>query len=600
MDISKKGSELIKPISLLSGFDMAIENSEGFVLCGTGNWVDKIGTYRPSGSYFDLTLKNGKPYTCTDTKRSPQCYKCPLRKECPYSFTASAPIIIDGEVAGLVGYLGYQYSQKESFLKRQSVLMDVLRELTSLTKTFISDSEQQDFGPISKIYVEILNELNEGVMLLDSRLRVTYTNNAASSFLDIVSKELIGQKLKTKFPEVAEAFSNFENNISSKKVSNTNRFYKSLKSNLYGTLSLHKWDKENIRFVIFKDSTTDILSSNIKKNARTQEAAIFENVIGESKAINDAKAVAARLAQNDSSILISGETGVGKEIFARSIHRGSSRHANPFVVVNCAAIPEALAESELFGYEKGAFSGASLDGKQGKFEAAEGGTLLLDEIGELPYHLQSKLLRAVEQFEIEKVGATKPGKVNVRIIAATNRDLKSLIIEGKFREDLYYRLNVMPLRIPPLRERPEDIPVLIKHFLCQYDSRKRGLYEYFTTELIGALLAYDWPGNVRELINICQYLVNNHSDGPLTVDNLPPDLYETLSENIVPELKKPNCTKSSQPRRKIRSVDKMIIFQALEKYGKDTAGKKKAASEIGISLSTLYRKMKTYKLININ
>lgn len=600
MDIAEKGADLIKPISLLSGFDMAIEDSEGFVLCGTGHWVEKVGTYRPSGSYFDLTLKKGESYTCTETKKSPQCYKCPLREECPYSFTASAPIIIDGEVAGLIGYLGYHYAQKESFLKRQSVLMDVLNELTSLAKTLCSDTDKQDFGPTSKIYVEILNELNEGVMLLDSRLRVTYANRAASSILDVVSNDLLGKKLKTKLPEVAAAFSHFETKTSSSKDKEINKFNKIFNSDLYGTMSLHQWDRENTRFVIFKDNAFDTHRSNNMTIADSIDTAVFNDIIGESKTIKDTKAAAARLAQNDTSILIYGETGVGKELFARAIHRGSKRSGNPFVVVNCAAIPEALAESELFGYEKGAFSGANLDGKRGKFEIAEGGTLLLDEVGELPFHLQSKLLRAVEQLEVEKVGATKPGKIDVRIIAATNRDLKSLIVEGKFREDLYYRLNVMPLKIPPLRERLEDIPLLIEHFLNHCDNRKRNLYFYFTTELIGSLLAYDWPGNVRELINFCQYLTINYREGPITIADLPPDLYETLSNTTGPDTKKTKSKNSSQSKRTLRSVDKMLIFQALEKYGSDTAGKRKAAAEIGISLSTLYRKIKACKPKYIN
>lgn len=591
MNIAKKGSELIKPISLLSGFDMAIENSDGFVLSGTGRWLDKVGTYRPSGSYFDLTLKNGESYTCTETKNSPQCYKCPLREECPYSFTASVPIIIDGKVAGLIGYLGYQYSQKESFLRRQSVLMDVLKELSTLAKTICYDPDNQDFGPISKVYTEILNELNEGVMLLDSQLRITYANRAVSSLLDLVPRSLLGQKLKTHLPEAAKAFKHLESEASSTKK-NTNRFYKRLNSKTYGTMDLYHWNYEQTRFVIFNNNTSDNLSSNDITAIKNKETTIFHDLIGNSKAINDTKAAAARLTQNEASVLISGETGVGKEVFARAIHKGSRRHSKPFVVVNCAAIPEALAESELFGYEKGAFSGANLSGKPGKFEVAEGGTLLLDEIGELPLHLQSKLLRAVEQLEIEKVGATKPCKIDVRIIAATNRDLKSLIGQGKFREDLYYRLNIMPLRIPPLRERLEDIPLLLEHFLYKYDSKNRNLYELFTTKLIGSLLAYDWPGNVREIINISQYLAINYSKGPIDLIDLPPDLHEILSSNNNKFIKEKSCFANSQSKNTLRTLDKVLIYQALEKYGKDTAGKCKAAAELGISLSTLYRKIK--------
>lgn len=581
---------------------MALEDKKGLVLGGTGQWIKKVGTYRPEGSYFDLTLKTGEPYACTDPKFSPQCYKCPIRGNCPYSCTASYPIIFDGEVKGLIGYLGYKNSQRDFFLEKQSVLMEALEELTSFASILYDDTNRGRPECSPTLFEDILNELHEGIMFLDSRLRVTFVNRAASLMLNSAPGDLLGKKIKTKLLDVENAFKQFQksNSLYSHKIDK--KMNAEIDGGSYGMISLHQWNESETRFVILKDYLTGGrkgLSSGI--GGIDKESAEFEGILGKSEVINSTKQQAVRLAKTDAPILIVGETGVGKEIFAKVIQRISRRQKKPFIIVNCAAIPETLAESELFGYERGAFSGANQDGKPGKFEVADGGTLFLDEIGELPLNAQSKLLRAVEQMEVEKVGAIKPTKIDVRIIAATNRDLKSLMNKGKFREDLYYRLNVMPLKIPALRERREDIPILIMHFLKVFGGPQTELFKNFTTELMGALLSYDWPGNVRELKNICQFLVVNYTGRPLKVKDLPPYMQELFIANGQPGEKAPwglqagnqcaPCTKGA-----MQSVNEVLIRQTLNKYGYTTAGKRKTAASLGISLSTLYRKMKQYNI----
>lgn len=203
--------------------------------------------------------------------------------------------------------------------------------------------------------------------------------------------------------------------------------------------------------------------------------------------------------------MIAGESGTGKEVVARAIHKLSDRHAKPFIAINCAAIPEQLLESELFGYVKGAFTGASANGKTGLIQAANSGTLFLDEIGDMPLTLQAKLLRAIESREIQPVGASHPVQVDIRIISATNQNLEQYIAEGKFREDLYYRLNVIPLRLPPLRERQEDIELLIHYFLHLHTGRLNLVYPGVAQDVIDFLKRYRWPGNIRELSNLMEY-----------------------------------------------------------------------------------------------
>ena len=261
---------------------------------------------------------------------------------------------------------------------------------------------------------------------------------------------------------------------------------------------------------------------------RVYEDLHVEGIVGRSKEILEVLDLIHRVAPTNATVLLRGESGVGKELFARAIHFLSPRANRPLVTVNCGAIPESLLEAELFGYEKGAFTGA-YSSKKGKFELAHGGTLFLDEVGELPLHLQVKLLRALQEKEVERLGGTKAIKVDVRIVAATNRDLEKMVSEGKFREDLYYRLSVIPIFIPPLRERKEDIPALVQHFLERF-RKEYGKEVAISPEVMDAFLNYDWRGNVRELQNVLERMIILDKDGILTEDDLPPEMKRTSAK----------------------------------------------------------------------
>ncbi len=245
----------------------------------------------------------------------------------------------------------------------------------------------------------------------------------------------------------------------------------------------------------------------------------YHTFVGESKPIKEKLQIALKVAETDSSVLLLGESGVGKELFAEQIHLGSPRNTGPFIRVNCAALPEGLLESELFGHVKGAFTDAVSD-RRGRFELADGGTIFLDEIADMPLSLQAKLLRVIQQRTFERVGASESTSVNVRIIAATNRDLEKEVAEGRFRSDLYYRLNVLPIRIPPLRERREDIPILAEFFLKKHSSETKKQLRGFTDDAMEALLAYAWPGNVRELENAVERSVVFSRDDYVSTDAL--------------------------------------------------------------------------------
>ena len=282
------------------------------------------------------------------------------------------------------------------------------------------------------------------------------------------------------------------------------------------------FDKDEVRQIVAKALRTRELSGADATAAPSGQGVRF-GIIGASPGIADLYAVLERVADTPTTVMITGESGTGKELVARALHEHSGRKDKPFIKVNCAAIPKELIESELFGYERGAFTGA-VASKPGRFELANGGTLFLDEIGEIPIEMQVKLLRALQESEFERVGGIKTIRVDVRLVAATNRDLKKLLAVGNFREDLFYRLNVVPIRLPALRERTSDIPLLVEHFLTKFNERLKKHVEGVEPDASEALVAYPWPGNIRELENVIERAVLFCDTQRLRASDLSPEI----------------------------------------------------------------------------
>lgn len=317
----------------------------------------------------------------------------------------------------------------------------------------------------------------------------------------------------------------------------------------------------------------------------------FDTIIGTSSAMMLLKQRAMQISSSDSTILITGESGTGKDLLARAIHTESPRKNKPFISINCAAIPETLLESELFGYVKGAFTGAERSGKLGKFQLAEGGTIFLDEIGDMPLHLQAKLLTTLQNHQIDPIGATKPIDIDVRVISATNKDLEKLIAEKQFREDLYFRLNVIPIKIPALRERPDDIELLLNHAIDKFSS-KLGKPVYFIQPGAKAtLLSYKWPGNVRELENVIEYAINMTTTNAIRLVDLPERITEKEPEAFAEA--SPVVSSIGNLKEQLAEAEQEIIKRALDSYGWTLEGKRQAADALGISESTLYRRLRT-------
>ncbi|GER67728.1 ATPase AAA [Weizmannia acidilactici] len=313
----------------------------------------------------------------------------------------------------------------------------------------------------------------------------------------------------------------------------------------------------------------------------------FEDIIGVSDVLKNTIQSAKRVSKSDVTIMLRGESGTGKEMFAQSIHNESDRKDKPFIAINCAAIPENLLESELFGYEKGAFTGAEKD-KPGRLELANKGTLFLDEIGDMSLYLQAKILRVIQEKTFERIGSNKSKEIDVRIISATHRDLEELVRKGEFREDLYYRISVIPIYIPPLRERKEDLPILIEHFMSGFSRDMQRSPKKLSAEVLQKLIQYDWPGNIRELQNVVRHFVELEIGDTVTVKSLPSALRK--KEETAP------LTVEAQSFKNHSKPNKKQIQNLLDRYGWSTEGKKKAAAHLGISLATLYRYMKKMKI----
>ena len=433
----------------------------------------------------------------------------------------------------------------------------------------------------------ILDSIADGVFTVDQQGRITSFNKAAERITGFSRDEAVGQYCHEIFrsnlcfeacalkhtAETAETIVNLEVNI-------LNRDNKEIPISISTAVVRDESGKVVGAVETFRDLS---LIKELHKEIAKQY--FFQDILGRSKSMLELFQILPDISQSDATVLIEGESGTGKELFAAAIHNLSSRKQKPLIKVNCAALPETLLESELFGYKKGAFTDAKRD-KPGRFRQAHGGTILLDEIGDMSKGTQVKLLRVLEQKEYEPLGSTKTEKVDVRIIAATNRDLMEMMHRREFREDLFFRLNVIRLIIPPLRERREDIPLLLDHFIDRINLKQSKQIKKISPSAMKILLDYDFPGNVRELENIIEHAIILTKGIEIQPRNLPSYLKSKERESLA----RANISEE-QDLAVLERVEHDLIASALERNGGNTAA---TARELGIHRSTLWRKMKRY------
>ncbi|MBW9169693.1 sigma 54-interacting transcriptional regulator [Clostridium estertheticum] len=437
----------------------------------------------------------------------------------------------------------------------------------------------------------ILHSLHEGVLIADSNGIVKYINPAYTRITMVSSNEIIGKFLSEKRPgsRLMNVIEGGKELLRVPRKEGDIEYIVNMvpiieKAQTIGGISILTEMTEMYK-ITEQLNKSNIMIRNLQKQVKNLAKAkyCFNDIISVDSNSFETKKLAKRISHNDSNVLITGESGTGKELYANSIHMDSSRQNHSFVAVNCANFDSNLLESELFGYEEGAFTGAKKNGKIGIFELANGGTLFLDEIGEMNYDLQAKILRTLQENTVRRIGGLKDIPINVRIIAATNKNLEKMIEENRFRKDLYYRIVVFPLNISALRNRREDIRPLVEKFLNDMASKFKRNIE-LSEDAFNILYNYDWPGNIRELNNAIEFAANMVDDFIIRPENLPKIIQ---SEGV-----KKNIIKFKSLEKIIKDTEVFEIRKAILIYGETVQGKKNAAKALGISLATLYNKLK--------
>lgn len=444
---------------------------------------------------------------------------------------------------------------------------------------------------------KLFDPISVPIILIDKETRIIMINQIFADFLGYPKDKIIGQKvidvdeysrfpyvIKNKKPEIA-----WKHKFKNGKTAIVHRIPVLNQENevVYGFGLVLFQDAKEFKDIIEKNKLLESALSYAKKQLEQMQGAKYswENILGASEKMVHAIYMGRRASQTKSNVLLLGESGTGKELFAHAIHHSSNRKHESFIKINCAAIPAELLESELFGYAEGAFTGAKKDGKPGKFELASGGSIFLDEIGDMPLSMQAKLLRVLQEKEIEKVGGTKTIPIDVRVIAATNKNLEKMVEEGSFREDLFYRLNVMSIEIPPLREREDDIKALSKKLL-QKLSDQLGVYvNNISKNAMGYLSNYHWPGNVRELENVLERAINLTDSDTIHTVHLP-HIITASKKNV-------KLGKGQSLKDIVEQTEKEIIKNCLEEMNNN---KLKVAVILKISRSSLYDKLEKYGL----
>ncbi|MEW0040863.1 sigma-54-dependent Fis family transcriptional regulator [Escherichia coli] len=550
-------------------------------VAGTGAYGKFLGRQLSGNSrLLRHVLETKTEKVVTQSRFDPLCEGCDSKENCREKAFLGTPVILQDRCVGVISLIAVTHEQQEHISDNLREFSDYVRHISTI---FVSKL-LEDQGPgdnISKIFATMIDNMDQGVLVVDDESRVQFVNQTALKTLGVVQNNIIGKPIRFR-PLTFE--SNFTHGHMQHIVS-----WDDKSELIIG--QLHNIQGRQLFLMAFHQSHTSFSVANAPDEPH------IEQLVGECRVMRQLKRLISRIAPSPSSVMVVGESGTGKEVVARAIHKLSGRRNKPFIAINCAAIPEQLLESELFGYVKGAFTGASANGKTGLIQAANTGTLFLDEIGDMPLMLQAKLLRAIEAREILPIGASSPIQVDIRIISATNQNLAQFIAEGKFREDLFYRLNVIPITLPPLRERQEDIELLVHYFLHLHTRRLGSVYPGIAPDVVEILRKHRWPGNLRELSNLMEYLVNVVPSGEV-IDStlLPPNLLNngTTEQSDVTEVTEAHLSLDNAGGTALEEMEKQMIREALSRHN----SKKQVADELGIGIATLYRKIKKYELLN--
>ena len=564
LDDVKKYSEII---SKVINIDVEIMDSSFIRIAGTGNLKEKVGLNMKDESHiYHHVLKNKKTTIILEPREEKHCFYCQKKELCKEELEISTPIIYQEEVIGVIGLICFEKNKKYDFIEKKDLYIEFLEQISKFIsyKVYVYFSNLQ-LKRDNEILSNIINRVQDIIILTNRKNQIELINKKGKSILgDITNKEKLILKTSSNFLNQKE----FSFLYSGKEITAIGDIF---------TFSLENSKELTKTLFVFKEISefkSFLLSFHGNSSIILLESPQMQNIYSQ----------VSKVAKNNTSVLITGESGTGKEIIAKQIHDLSSYSDGAFIIVNCSAIPESLLESELFGYTKGAFTGADPKGKIGFFEKANNGTIFLDEIGEMPLQIQVKILRVLQDKKITPIGSRTEKQINVRIITATNKNLEEEVKKGNFRQDLFYRLSVFPIDIPPLRERKKDIKILVEFFIKKYYISFQKEQKEISPEVYQHFLEYSWPGNIRELKNTIEYCMNMVEEDEKTIDlkHLPPKFLGNKEKD--------------EKIKTLKELEKEAISNLLKIYGNSSEAKKNVAKSLGIGIATLYRKLSSYNL----
>lgn len=576
-------------IATVTGITVEVADPQLTRIAGTGRYAEGVGSsIEHAGEMYRHVLQGNTTFVMTNPRENELCKRCKNLGQCRETLSVCTPILHNGQVIGIIGMICLTSEERGRMLPNIAVYRDFVEQMAYTIAMVAAEYQKGErTRRLLDMFLQIADLDNRGIIIFNTTGGISYLNDMARKTLGVHGETDVQNILARRTGTLILDREEFEMSVDGRQ------------SVLLGRITdLNSDDPTFYQALVF-----DLLphyTRLLSQGAHAQEVSGLRDIVGESQIMRALKQQVVQIAHTSSTVLITGESGTGKEMFARAIHAASDRRDKPFIPLNCGAIPDALLESELFGYVSGAFTGANPSGYIGKFELAHQGVIFLDEIGAMPLYLQVKLLRVLQDRRVMRLGSNRIIDVDVRIIAATNERLPELIQQRMFRDDLYYRLNVIPLSIPPLRKRIEDIPELADFFLdkyCRLFSKKR---IHPTARLLEALAAYTWPGNVREFENSMEYLVNIIPDGGSATVSLLPAKICAASVALKSGQEKGALTPQASPVLPavsaavvpLAQLEAQAIEQALARYGDTAQGKRKAAQALGIGIATLYRKLK--------
>lgn len=555
--------------------DVEIIDSQLTRISGTGIYQDVLDMdIHDEGFIYASVFENKGDRIVLDILNHPICSKCEKRETCVNKLIIAVPIMLDKEAIGTIGIISTEEGKKKYIKSRLRQYLEFVHHISDLISAKAREAQSQQIAQRhQEMWMGIVDNIEHGVIILGSSGAMRYINDIGRDLLEVETQTQETHIGITKVEESAGTYDQISLLVGGKTYVVIGKI-----------VAMHNFIQDYEQLII--------INRLVMEQGDVETVGPYK-LVGDSTPMRMLQEKIRKIANSPSTVLICGESGTGKELIAQEIHRRGSRRDNPFVAVNCGAIPEPLLESELFGYVKGAFTGANLAGKVGKFELANGGILFLDEIGDMPLLLQVKILRVLQEKKLYRVGSNKVIDLDIKIIAATNKNLEELCEKGLFRVDLYYRLNVIQLEIPPLRERKQDILSLFRHFVDKYSETFGVRRIQIAKETEACINRYEWMGNVRELENAVEYAMNFVADGDsITPELLPPRiLAQSTTPSPAPDVEMDALlpllvTDEIVP---LEQMNKQYLTMLLEKHGSGTESKKMIAQRLGIGTATLYR-----------